>query len=461
MKPISIGDYFTPQDLVRLNKEYKEQHQSATRSLIDIATPMFAKNQIVSLLDLKDDANEMERYLAIQSAIKQVQAVVITKTKTFWEDVEVKVGEKTIPIHQKVKKDVPYYDFMESIRDKNSLEKEIDELFIVPNYEQMKEDFASHVDATRFDELVKELFTNYYKVKNPTKTIERFKMWCCNAKGKAFGITPKHGVIFSLVGSQGKGKGFLANSLKRYYDKTFGTRSRELSFTQLFSNFNSFMTTRGMVHLDEISGTTNDKRERFKNYITEAIVSVERKNHDTKDYPNLVSFFSTTNESILPILGLQRDRRIVEVELEERINLIKDEDAEAFFVELWKTCPFQFVGSQKVIDELLEESDERIAVQIREMVIDIFDHCENPFATRGKSYIRMSLFKKELNSKYPTHRYNDVLSWCVKEGLLKQWESNRTWHYNEDRLNELREEQRRVEAMACEEEDNAIKVEDL
>ena len=83
MKPISIGDYFTPQDLVRLNKEYKEQHQSATRSLIDIATPMFAKNQIVSLLDLKDDANEMERYLAIQSAIKQVQAVVITKTKTF------------------------------------------------------------------------------------------------------------------------------------------------------------------------------------------------------------------------------------------------------------------------------------------------------------------------------------------------------------------------------------------
>ena len=144
MKPISIGDYFTPQDLDRLNKEYKENHQSATQSLIDIATLLFAKNQIVSLLDLKDDANEMGRYLAIQSTIKQVQAMVITKTKTFWEEVEVKVGEKTITTNQKVKKDAPYYDFMESIRDKNSLEKEIDERFIVPNYEQMREDLRTN-----------------------------------------------------------------------------------------------------------------------------------------------------------------------------------------------------------------------------------------------------------------------------------------------------------------------------
>lgn len=461
MKTIEIGEFFSPQDIVRLNKEYKECHKSVAKSLIDIATPIFDKNQIVSLLDLKDDANENGRYLAIQSAIKQIQACVITKTKTSYEEVEGDFNGKTIKTQQKVTKEIPYYNYMESIRDKNALEKEIDDIFILPNYKKMKDEFATYENATRFDELVNELFTKYYKVKNPKKSIERFKLWCCNAKGKAFGIAPKHGVIFSLVGSQGKGKGFLANSLKQYYDKTFGTRSRELSFTQLFSNFNSFMTTRGMIHLDEVAGATNDKRERFKNYITEPIVSVERKNHDTKDYPNLVSFFSTTNESILSILGLQRDRRIVEVELEDRINLIKNTDVEDFFMELWKTCPFQFMDSQKVIDELLCESDERIEVQIREMVIDVFENSESSSMTQGKSYIYINKFKKELNAKYPNQRYNDVLSWCVKVGLFKQWESNRTWHYNEAKLDELRKEQSRVEALACDDEKDAIKVEDL
>lgn len=275
----------------------------------------------------------------------------------------------------------------------------------------------------------------------------------CNAKAKGLNKHPKYPVLFSLVGKMGMGKGWLATMIKSTYDAQFETTSRKSSFKKLFgTNFNSIMMTRGFIHFDEKNGIDSSQCEELKTLITEPEVDVEMKYKESMTVKNLVTFFSTTNESIKDVMGLQQDRRLVEFVLKDKTAEIPVPTMTALLNELWEVMPCEYPHPETIVDELLEESKEILDTKMVEIVASLF--------RKEKAFLKNKYVNRhdfiETVKEFGGVRHAAVFNWCVDNGIFVK-QKNGSYYLSSKNLNKVLDEQRAVESIGSRD----SKVEDI
>lgn len=328
----SIYGVFTPDDVKKIHEDYKLTY-SINAAMRKVGTALFRHYEIRALSILLDGNDEEKINLAdrILSEFCAIQSMVVTKCVTKTKKIKHKKGDvirdergnpktdgtnadgtprfclydKDTVEYADVDDEVPYYDYQNNQHAYNELKKWLANLVVEPDFTELEKLTTQHIDYERGLDIIREI-TKYYQFEHPETFVNRFALLVCNAKSKALNKQPKWPVMFSLVGENGKGKGWFVTKLVGAYDKKFRTQSRQSSFKRLLSsNFNSVMMTRGFIHFDEKNGMDSSQAEQLKTLITEPTVEVERKHLDTKTLPNQTTFFSTTNESIKDIMGLQ------------------------------------------------------------------------------------------------------------------------------------------------------------
>ena len=291
---------------------------------------------------------------------------------------------------------------------------------VEPDFAELERETTTRLNYERGLDIIREI-AQYYVFENTESFVNRFALLICNAKSKALNKQPKWPVMFSLVGENGKGKGWFVNKLIETHDKKFHTQSRSSSFKRLLnSNFNSVMMTRGFIHFDEKNGMDSSQAEQLKTLITEPTVEVERKHLDIKTLPNQTTFFSTTNESIRDVMGLQEDRRLVEFILKSKNGEIPDEKMTQLLDELWEVMPCEHPDPDSIIRELLDESKTTLDAKMDEIVDELFSHYSQDFVDCcgcGRLVNRVRL-KQVVKTHFTSVRYNSIFDWCVKHDIL-------------------------------------------
>lgn len=435
----TIFGIFTPDEVRRLNKEYKEVHLNPSKSLYQVATRVFRHFNIRTFEDIPDN-NETSHNLRedIKTAFFNIQACVVTKDGKKIETVEHKRGdfirdENGDPIptddgkdYKKYTKDViekkttlvpvPYFDQANNLPALNYLEKKLSEFEVLPDYDELRGKYLDP-NNTSFEkgcDIIRKL-TDYYIFENPDLFVERLALLICNAKAKALGFQPKFPVLFSLVGKMGVGKSWLAQMIKQTHDKAFCCHSGVTSYGRLLDGrFNTMMMTRGFLSIDEAQGLDKAQCEKLKTYITSVSVDVEQKGHDIKTCDNLVTFFSTTNESVKDIMGYQPDRRIVEFNILEKKSEIPEEAIVGWLNELWMVMPVVHPNADKIKDDLLKESTTTLCAKMDEIIYDLFK--EHPEVITGQN-LNQHKFKAAIRSMGGIP-YSRVFDWCLNTGIL-------------------------------------------
>lgn len=473
----SIFGIFTLDELKNLQVEYK-QHFNAEKSLREIATPLFRKYNVrsLSMLHPDTDLNDRVKEEAIKTAFYDIQSEVVTKTveREVRKVVEHKKGdimrdENGNPIqksngnfeeytkntkeftYETEIKEVPLFDYKNSTRSLTDIKKFVESIEVPLDYEKLTKKMCANINFNRGLDIIREL-TNYYVFEDNEKFVERFAMLICNAKAKGLNLHPKYPVMFSLVGEMGKGKGWLATMIKRTYDSNFETTSSKSSFKRLFgSQFNGVMMTRGFIHFDEKNGIDSTQCEELKTLITEPEVEVQMKYKEPMTVRNLVTFFSTTNESIKDVMGLQKDRRLVEFVLKEKTKEIPEDKMVELLNELWEVMPCEFPNPDKVVNELLDESSEVLAVNMSEIVYDLFTQHQNEFV-KGK-WVSLRQMKTTLQNMRG-NRSQSVVCWCIKNDILAKY-GNGNYYIVQENLDKLIDEQRNACSIGNEEVEDA------
>lgn len=431
-----IYGIFTPEEVKVLHDDYKLT-RNPNVALTKIAAPMFRKHQIRSW----DEANDQLK-LDIQTAFFNIQTLVVTKDVTKTMTVEHKKGDvmrdengnpltdgtdqygsprfklytKNTIEKQEVKVEKPFFDHTESPQALRDLERRLRAIEVLPDYDELRKTYLKDVDFERGCELIRNL-TNYYIFEDPDTFVDRFALLICNAKSKALGYHPKWPVLFSLVGKMGVGKSWLADMVKTTHDKTFSCRSGVTSYNRLLDGqFNAMMMTRGFLTLDEAQGLDKTQCEKLKTYITSKTVDIERKGMDVKTCDNLVTFFSSTNESVKDVMGYQPDRRIVEFTIKEKKGEIPESDIVAWLNEIWRVMPIEHPRQQEIKDDLLKASSDLNDENMGDVVFEIVKNGSDSFTnSNGKvNLYKLKTRVKELGG-VPFVRVRD---WCLDQSIF-------------------------------------------
>ena len=432
----SIYGVFTPDEVKELHDDYKLT-RNPNVALTKIAAPLFRKHQIRAW----DEASDQLK-LDIQTAFFNIQTLVVTKDVTKTVTVEHKKGDvmrdgngnpltdgtdqygmpryklysKNTIEKQEVKVEKPFFDHTESPQALREVERRLRSIEVLPDYGELRKTYLKDVDFERGCDLIRKL-TDYYIFEEPDKFVERFALLICNAKAKALGYHPKWPVLFSLVGKMGVGKSWLADMVKNTHDKTFSCRSGVTSYNRLLDGqFNAMMMTRGFLTLDEAQGLDKTQCEKLKTYITSKTVDIERKGMDVKTCDNLVTFFSSTNESVKDVMGYQPDRRIVEFTIMEKKGEIPEDDIVNWLNEIWRVMPVEHPRQQAIKDELLKASSDLNDENMGDVVFEVFKNGSNAFTnTNGKvNLYKLKTRVKELGG-VPFMRVRD---WCLDQMIF-------------------------------------------
>lgn len=433
-----IYGIFTIDEVNRLHDEYKT-HQNPNKSLYQIATQIFRHYNVRTLDDISD-SNIASHALRddIQTAFFNVQSLVVTTEREKIERVEHKKGDfirdanndpiptddgrdykkYTKDVTDKVHKiiEVPYFDYTNNTFALKELERRLKEYEVLPDYERLRGEFLSPTtnNYERGCEIIRKL-TDYYIFENPETFVERFALLICNAKAKALGYRPKYPVLFSLVGKMGVGKSWLAQMVKETHDKAFCCHSGVTSYGRLLGGqFNSMMLTRGFLSIDEAQGLDKAQCEKLKTYITSTTVDIERKGRDVVTCDNLVTFFSTTNESVKDVMGYQPDRRIIEFNILSKSSEIPEADIKEWLEELWRVMPVTHPHAQEIKDSLLADSNMNLDVKMEEIVHDLFT--EHP-EIMGSKNLNMHKFKSAIRTMGGIP-FTRVYDWCADKGII-------------------------------------------
>lgn len=428
-----IFGIFSIDEVKALKEEYNEMGDPIY-TLNRIATPIFHKFNIRSWCEAEKDVQDLVRRYFLN-----IQATVLTVPVTHYITVEHKKGDCIRDSHgdpipsddgkdyKKYTKDVteriekqdekPYYDVTKNSGALNDIIRKLKEIEVLPDYTELRKKYLASTDFKKTCDIIRQL-TNYYIFDDPDQFVERFALLLCNAKAKALGYQPKWAVLFSLVGGMGIGKSWLAQMVKDSYDKAFGCRSQVTSYGRLLDGqFNAMMMTRGFLSLDEAQGLDKGQCEKLKTYITSQKVDIERKGIDVQTCDNLVTFFSTTNESVKEVMGYQPDRRIVEFYIAEKKGEIPEDTLKEWLDQLWLVCPIEHPHADAIKTELLETSTNLLDLNMGDVVYEIFkDGIEQFTSSNG----RINVFKlrrkvKELGGV----PFNRVRDWCVTEMIFK------------------------------------------
>ena len=445
---------FTLEELKRLGSEF-HIHHNAERSFNDILTILFQREHIRSLASCNsaDDESMKRKILDLKTNFYNAQMAVVVSPGTKKEKVKHKRGDvmrydngdpisdgtnadgsprwKTYPKDtieiKETEVDVPTYDIVATPSKYTLLKEVIESAVVPPDLDYLRRKTCSSMDYARGMEIIDRL-ADYYIFEDREKFKERFSLLVCNAKARALGYNPKWPVMFSMVGQHGVGKGWFAKMLLKTYDEVFDTISVDARYDQLLGRFNGVMLTRGMVHIDEHKGLDSDSREALKSYITEPKVSVELKGRDVKLYDNMTTLFSTTNETVLDVIGFQRDRRIIEFRLMGRktdangeVDEIPEDEMLSMLHEMWMVMPYEHPNPRKVIDELLDESGKRLDFSMGEIVATLFNEHAGDLYRGATGYLNVSKAKAIVRPM--TVRWKDLRTWCEEQGIFRAYSS--------------------------------------
>ena len=451
---------FTPSEVAKLREDYIATGNKGD-ALLTIATKLFRHYGIRALSQLKnqDDDDKVRLYHKIESQFCNIQRMVVVKQVKKTKRVKHKKGDykrdgngnyiqrsdgsgyetygEDEVEETEVVEYVPFWDDEHSTSANNDIKKKVEDITVNPDFSEMAKKLTSNTDFERGIELIREI-AKYYKFEDEDKFANRFALLICNAKSKALNRHPKWPVLFSIVGRYGQGKSWFATKIQESYDRKFQTESQKTSFKRLLdSNFNSVMLTRGFVHFDEKNGIDSTQFEKLKTLITEPDVEVERKHRDPQKFRNFVTFISTTNESILDVVGLQEDRRILEFKLEGREGEIPEERMDAILDELWEVMPCEHPDPDAIIHERLVESKECLDSRVDEVVFELFDKYEQEFIPANRRYIQRERFKQVVKNHFPSMRFNSVLNWCMANDIICEEKKGRHLVVNRPVLVEL------------------------
>ena len=320
--------------------------------------------------------------------------------------------------------ETPYFDVRNSPKAWRDISKIAESFVVVPNFEKLYSKTCSNIDFNRGLDIIRNL-SKYYIFEDPDKFVKRFSLFICNAKSRVLNIQPKWPVMFSLVGTFGIGKSWLAEVLMAAHDDVFEAQSCESKYSVILDRFNAPMLTRGIIHLDEKNGLDMKGRETFKTYVTGSKITVELKNQQPKTVTNLATFLSTTNESIKDIVGLQQDRRIVEfsivgrrVDENGRRLEIDEKQLYEWFKELWMVMPVENPYADEIKDELLYESSDVLDTTMYPIIRKLWVDYKDEFITNKNLRVKDL---KEVIKKMGGIRANDVVNWCEANGLWKTY----------------------------------------
>lgn len=258
--------------------------------------------------------------------------------------------------------------------------KLIHEVVIPYDFDELREKFKNTTDAKRTKEIITKLFTDYYPISLTDDVLDRILVWFCNAKGKALGYHPHYGCVLAMVGKAGSGKSYLAEHLQSSYARLFKTPTVDsIEWASLFDKFNSVWEIRGLIPLNEVCAVNKADREVFKNRVSAKTITINNKHKQQYTVDNWTTLFSATNDKVLPLMGLQENRRIIEVVLSDsrdKSNHISDEEAERLFDELWTVCPISYDSvygdSYNVFNKMLEDSNRGITEQLVDVAEAVF-----------------------------------------------------------------------------------------
>lgn len=423
----------------------------------DIITPIFRKYGITTLSQIQDDTADGKKLVSeIKRIFWHTQAAVITveKVKTTYElhhrgdEIRDQNGDPiptsdgkgyktyTKDVTEAVRKveRVPMYS-LQNVQTQKELDKAISTAVVYPDYEELRKKTCARIDYERALEIIGE-FQKWYVFAEPHKFAERFSLVISNAKAKALGYHPTYPVWFSLVGHNNMGKGKLAEVILKTHDRVFSTKSSESSIRNLLGEtFNSVMLTRGFIHIDEADGADAAKCEQLKSTITEKTVSVRRMFKERQDFKNLVTFFSTTNESIKDIMGLQEDRRIAELQLVSKNGKMPEERMMELMEELWMVSPVFHPHAERIVNELLDESNEVLDTTMTEIVVQIcrehltegtrLEDMSFDFTPRGSCLVHMTTLKKAIQTK-AIGRTKSIINWMKDRGIIRTYSHGST-----------------------------------
>lgn len=464
-----IFGLFTTKELETLKNEFLV-NQNTDQTVRKLLTPIFQKHNIRCFDELKmcDDIETVEMMETIKTMFYNLQMNVLVEKKeeTTSEIAHLKgdpirdengnpkidpTNQTKVLTYKKTEYktrmvDAPIYNPKREYQTLNSI---IEGVSIPPNFNELRRQYNApeKVSYERGCNIIREL-TKYYIFEEPEKFVDRFSLLICNAKSKALGIHPKYPVVFSLVGDYNTGKSWLSTMLRKTYDEIFNTRSQKSNLKHLLeSSFNGIMMTRGFIALDEKHGGDASHCEKMKSWTTDEFVEISMKYKEDRTVRNLVTFLSTTNESIKTLMGLQKDRRIVEFVLKDKTMNIPEELMYSLLHELWQVMPCEHPDPDRVVKELLGESEIVLDATMEQIVGDLFHKhrlCD-PTTSLNFDFLRSGkrlntpAFKNAIKDlKYGRHEA--IWNWVLSKKLIKAW-SNGTYHLDEDKLRTFLHEQ--------------------
>ena len=363
----------TEQDLELFRQNFQD-YQVPERTWRLIATKLFRKAKIRTLSQLDDESEEkLNIKYDIMSDFQKFQSVCVQKP----------IIKKQKEIHNNnciyvdVTEYVPIYNPLNPSNRKDLMDFLKHEK-VLPDFNLIKQKLLPE-DWNKAKSLLRKI-TEYYKFDDEKMFLEGLALTMSNAKSKAFNRHPELGVAFSICSSQNRlGKGFLRDMIVSTYDEVFETQSVLGKYEKLTGHFNAIMLTRGFIKIDEKSGFDSQKCEDLKSIITEPEVSIEKKGKDAFTAQNLATLICCSNTPIKPVMGLQEDRRLIEVQVVKKLKKMPEKLLHDLLIEVWKIIPFHAPNGEEVTDTLLSTSREDLDKQMAHIIIELYDTYSETF----------------------------------------------------------------------------------
>lgn len=464
-KPLAINEkiskYYSLDDVRRLQDSWNMNHcvQSIFHEIMEVVLKKLNETSINRLSTSKsfDDTKLYHEILEVVMNLQEgiivnvEKGTVIHKKGDYVADrygnVKMVNGKPQTYDHDVCSEDKTTALFPTSSESKqDKVLKHIHEVVIPYDFAELCAEYKDTEDPELAREMIKKLFTDYYPIGLTDDVLDRILVWFCNAKGKALGLHPKYGCVLAMVGRGSSGKSFLAEWLQKSYAKCFHTAIVDsIEWNSLFDTFNTIWETRGLIPLNEVCSVGKADREVFKNRITAKQIRINQKHVKQYTVDNWTTLFSATNDEVLPILGLQENRRIIQVMLSnsrDKSNWISEDCAEEFFTKLWTVCPSSFDSSYgdsyDVFNKMLEESNDIISEELIDIAVAVFKQKEG-FIRCGTDLVKINFLKNVFRDVAKFTNWADFYSWLLRNGVIQRESnsSNRT-HFNESKWNDLK-----------------------
>lgn len=162
-----------------------------------------------------------------------------------------------------------------------------------------------------------------------------------------------------------------------------------------------------------------------------------------KGVKNLVTFLSCSNETIKDVMGLQKDRRIIEFRVLEKRGEMPEERLREIMMELWRVMPCDCPVQDKVIQEVLAESTTILDTKMYEIVSDLFSNHKAEFC-KG-NYVNCHALRESVKNMGGV-RFMAVLDWCLDNDVIRR-QSNGSYTLLKRGLDKVMAEQKKNEEL--------------